>query len=325
MARVFIDGFESGSTQLWDTAYDVSMATGIAGMDGTYCCNVPVSSYLVKNLSAMTEIYCAFRFRPYSTGSGNRNIFVLYNDTTLLGFIRHANNNSDILRVYNGSGALLASGTAILTISNTYHIEVYFKTGTTNGAWKVKINGVMDIDFTGNVGTSLSVNRLRHGWRSTTELGGFHIDNIVVDNAEWPGNTRIQAIVPTAAGNSTEWTPDTGSNWDRVDEAPPSDTDYNYCNQANLVDLFTFSDLQGQVDTVKCVQVQARALRNGDPLPTKLQLGVRSGGSNYFSSSQDVPTSAKGLAALWETDPATSQAWTVSGVNNAEFGYKSAA
>ena len=37
MARVFIDGFESGKTDLWDLVVGACIATGIAGMDGTYC------------------------------------------------------------------------------------------------------------------------------------------------------------------------------------------------------------------------------------------------------------------------------------------------
>ncbi len=327
MARVFIDGFESGSFDLWDVVNNMQLISAPSnGLDGDYAAknNSTNNSYLHKNITSLSEIYVGVRLKvgDYS----NRAAISFYNSTTcLLVICRNTTSGCWQARLSSPTGTLLGEGTIATTLGQVIQIEVRYIPNTSSGVVQVKINGVLDINYSGNTTPgATSVNGVR--LNENTTGNPWHVyDNFIIDNSAWPGNTRIQAIKPTAAGNSTQWTPDTGSNWDRVDEVPPSDTDYNWCNQANLVDLFTFGDLQGQVDTVKCVQVQARAVRNGDPMPTKLQLGVRSDGVNYFSSSLDVTTSAKGFAALWETDPATSQAWTVNGVNNAEFGYKSAA
>lgn len=321
MARVFIDGFESGSLQLWEAVVGASIISALSGMDGNYCvdCYGTAQKYIKKNISALSEVYIAFRFIPKLTSR----FLGFYNGTTLLAKLQ-ISGNGGYVQAYRGT-TLIATGSTVINYDSAYLFEVKYTPHGTTGDFKVKVNGILDIDFSGNTtpgATSVDGIMLSN---NDGNIAPGYFDNVVIDDANFPGNTRIQAIKPTASGNSTQWTPDTGSNWDRVDEVPPSDTDYNWCNQANLVDLFTFGDLQGQVDTVKCVQVQARAFRNGDPMPTKLQLGVRSGGNNYFGSSLDVTTSAKGLAAIWEADPATSQAWTVNGVNSAEFGYKSAA
>ena len=65
MARVFIDGFESGKTDLWDLVVGASIASGIAGMDGNYClsCDAFGDYYAHKYVPAAAEYYLAFRYR----------------------------------------------------------------------------------------------------------------------------------------------------------------------------------------------------------------------------------------------------------------------
>jgi len=213
----------------------------------------------------------------------------------------------------------------------------------------------------------------------------------VVDDAVWPGNTLIQAIVPTGDGNSTHanwaahtvialnerrkptvfngceyectaragdyktapvtqptwpivegsevvddqitwtcrvgaWNPSTGSNYACVDEKPPSETDYIAVNHIGNVDTYAAGNLVGTIGQVKCVQLQALAIVEGEPTPTNLQLAIRSGGADYFGSSHAVPnTASTQLASLWPTDPATGLAWTESGVNAMEIGVKAVA
>lgn len=322
MARVFIDGFESRSADLWDSYNISSIVNDIPGMDGYSVWLNAAYTFLSKDLPAADEYYVAFRYRPATTSVGN-NLLYFMNGSSVLGHLRRQTSGSYYLEACRGSSTILATGSQSILANNTYLIEVRYKPHTSSGIFQVKVNGTMVIDYSGNTTDySLQINRIRISSESATSYNHY-FDNIVVDNANWPGDTRIQVLTPSGAGNSTQWTPSAGNNYECVDELPYSDSDYNSTGGANNMDLFAFSNLSGYIDSVKCVQVQARALYEGSPIPTKLQLVVRSGGSNYFSSSKDVPnTSAKSLSAIWETDPATSAAWTESGVNNAEFGYK---
>jgi len=54
----------------------------------------------------------------------------------------------------------------------------------------------------------------------------FCIDNLIVDNAGWIGQTRIQGLAVSGAGTTTQFDPSTGSNYECVNEVPYSDTDY---------------------------------------------------------------------------------------------------
>ena len=321
MARLFIDGFETGSLDLWDyNQQNASINSSLSGRDGNYCLSVDTSfnTSLEKNLPSRSELYVAFRLYPKNSA----NAIKFYYDSTLLGYL-YLTGTGGNFQAKRGDGTILATGTTTIDSQVWILVEVRYKPADSGGVFQVKVNGILDIDYTGNTTSGgSSVNKIALGTNNFNYGIGYY-DNIIVDDASWIGDTKIQAIKPTAAGNSTQWDPSSGSNWDCVDERPPSDTDYNYTNAADELDLFTFSDLSGSIEEIKCVQVQARAKYEGAPAATKLQLGVRLSSTNYFSASKDLTTAFKQHYHLWEQDPSTSSAWTASGVNAAGFGYKS--
>lgn len=327
MARIFIDGFESGSLDLWDLRNDnPTVATGISGMDGVYCANLNNSQrYIRINLpSAVGQLYASMRYRPMLSTSSYGIMSFFNAGTALLHVVRLS---PSAIAIYRGS-TQITSTTVNFPDNVTYLIETYYLPATSNGVVIVKMNGLGVINFTGQTTPgATTITRWGAGYNDMTlnNSANCYVDNIVLDDADWIGPARIAGLRPSSSGSSTQWTASSGQNWDTVDEVPPSDADYNYCVQNGLVDLFTFSDLSGQIEAIKCVQVQARALIQGNPIVNKLQLGVRSGSNNYFSNSKNVSTSPIGVWHLWRTDPATSEDWTVNGVNNAEFGYKSSA
>jgi len=331
MGRVFIDGFESGSLDLWDTLTgSPAIASGISGMDGTYCVNLTSNDKSISTpLPAADEYYLAFLYKP-TNDAYEASLVFFHNGTTVLGSLyKNASSNGNTLRIRRGneSGTLLATGTAVLNLNTVNLIEVRYKPHTSTGVFQVKVNGVLDIDFSGQTaGSILQINRFSLGRYGTSGYAYGYFDNVVIDNSAFPGNTKIQAVKPTAAGNSTQWDPSSGSNWDCVDEIPANDNDYVSTNSNGALDLYTFSDLTGSIGEIKCVQVQARTVKNGAPTPQNLQLAVRSGGTNYFSSSMAVPSiNPKILSNIWQLNPNTSAAWTVSEVNAAEFGMNAVA
>jgi hypothetical protein len=121
------------------------------------------------------------------------------------------------------------------------------------------------------------------------------------------------------------WSPSTGDNYACVEEVPASETDYVKVNAIGNIDTYAAGNLVGTVGSVKCVQVQALAISEGAPTPTRLQLVARSGAVDYFSADILVPATSATLANIWETDPATAAAWTEGGVNAMEIGVKAVA
>jgi len=324
MARVFVDGWEHGGIALWDAVVSGANVenAGTYDMDGNYCLYLYLYEYVQKTISANNEYYFAFLYRP-TTSSTNRDVFSVFSGATRLCDIKR-DTTTNVLYARVG-GITKATSTSIIVANIVFLIEVYIKIDDTVGRFVVKINGITDIDFTGDTkpGADTTIDGARLGY---FDYGcNAYFDNFICDNASWIGETKIQAIVPTAAGNATNWTPSAGSNYDCVEEKPPSDVDYVSTNTVNLIDTYTTGDLTGTIDEIKCVQVQARTAFDATPTPLNINLVARSGGTDYFSGDIAVPAAYKELNYLWEADPATAVAWIEAGVNALQIGIKSKA
>lgn len=335
MAREFIDGFESGALDLWDgilvePSVAVVSTVGL-DMDGDYAISCGVfteSEALRKNLTARDEYYFAFQWRPTGTASsgifgvdlGCDHQFTVWVNSCRLMELRTGREFSD---------SLLATGTKFINQNTTYLVECYFKIHDSAGIVQLKIDGILELSFNGNtniVGTTIDV--LRIGASDPWPPGRYpraYFNNIIVDSSAWIGETKIQGLVPTGVGNSAEWTPSVGANWECVDELPASDADYVATNANDITDTYQTEDMSGDIASVKCVQIQARAETEGAPTPTNLKLVARSGGADHLSSSKTVPAMVNSLWHLWEDNPADSAAWEESDVNALEIGVKSAA
>ena len=62
MSRIFMDGFESGDTGLWNTVSGASVNT-LAGKDGNYCVSIPsTTTYMIKQISSTSELYVSLKY-----------------------------------------------------------------------------------------------------------------------------------------------------------------------------------------------------------------------------------------------------------------------
>lgn len=324
MARIFIDGFESGGTDLLDTLSDMAISS-VNPASGGYC--IKGRGYIEKTIPANGEYYFKWRYREVSTSAPDGKILLaVYKGVTQL--VRIVHRSDERIEVFRGDSVSLGIGT-YNSLDTTWHLlEARIKISDTVGICQLKINGILDIDLTGidtKPGADTTIDKVRLGAGEIHATGGAYIDDIVIDDASWIGDTKIQALAPTGVGNTTGWTPSVGANWECVDEKPASDVDYVSINVVNITDTYAAGNMAGTVGGVKCVQVQSRAKTEGSPTPTNLKLVVRSGGADYLSGNNAVPASPKSFPYLWENNPADSAAWEEADVNAMEIGVKSAA
>ena len=326
MARVFIDGFESGEHDMWDAEGNATVASSVGkDMDGDYCLDIAnTSEYLSKTVTGAAEMYFAFLYRHISASYGKQ-VLGLYNGSNTALNV-NCLITSGLVTVRRGT-TLLDTGSKVLAANTTYLIEVYAKIADSGGRFVVKVDGETDIDFTGDTleSTYTQFDNVRLGYHGASYFGAAYFDNFIMDNSAWIGDTKIQAIVPTGAGNSTNWTPSAGNNYACVDEIPPSDADYVSTNSNDVVDTYAAGNLAGDVQSVKCVQIQSRARTDGAPTPKNLKLVARVNGTDYLSGDNAVSVAEKGLYNLWELNPDDSASWEVSDVNAMEIGKRSAA
>ena len=323
MARVFIDGFE---TQKWLASdgghWDVEVGSGenvFAGYSSGYCFGRPSNSgNLDKYLPAASSYYFGFHFKGTYFGA----LFKIYSGSTCLGSLYYSS-TTGLFSAYKGDLATwLATGTIPINALEWCHIQIYYLPHATTGTFQVKVNGVLDINYSGSTSPS-TVNINKFSLYCPGGSASFYWDNVVVDDAAWTGVSRIAILTPSGAGNSTQWDPSAGSNYACVDEVPYSDTDYIYTNVVDEVDTYALSDLPSEAAVIKCVQVAARARKEGSSTPQNIALAVRTTGGDAYSSDQALLTSYTTHMNIWETNPGTASAWTVSEVNAMEAGVKS--
>jgi hypothetical protein len=112
------------------------------------------------------------------------------------------------------------------------------------------------------------------------------------------------------------------SNYTAVDDPQDTgDTDYVATSGSGNIDTYAITDLTPTVGAVLSVVVNmvVRDDAGGSPAVAAV---VRSGGANYVGSSQNTSSGYNDLQEMFDIDPATGVAWTISGVNAAEAGIK---
>lgn len=129
-------------------------------------------------------------------------------------------------------------------------------------------------------------------------------------------------IRPNGAGATMNWNAE-GGDYTRVDEVTSDgDTTRLYTPTANNVATFAMENHGSESGTINSVTVYIFT-RGLDPISNVVQLAVRMGGTDYFSSNQTYNnTSYHNESAAWSTNPNTSSAWTWTDIDNLEAGMK---
>lgn len=322
MARLFIDGFEGGDFRQWDypSIYAIA-ATPKSGMTGTYCLQFTCCGerYLGKNLPSRSELYVAFKYYP-SDGSYSNGMCEFRNGTTVLA--RLTRDYATGLLVARRGTTILTTGSIPVSLSNTYLIEVYYKPHDTTGAFQVKVGGVLDINFIGDTTDgATTVDGFNIGSSTNSYYPVGYFDDVVIDDAGWIGNTKIQGLVPTANGTTNNFTASAGSNYECVDEVPGSLTDYVYSNTVGHKELYAMSNLSGDIAAVKCLSVDPYVMGYGNPDSTQLKPLVRTGGTNYQGAAKNILSlTPVRTQHIWELNPNTGVVWSEADVNGIEAG-----
>jgi hypothetical protein len=345
MARIFIEGFESGRlTDCWeqDIGYlqDVSLVTASTmGLTGIYALEIKTGFSNrtgirhIPALGSIAEIYFSFKVAIYpkaTTPIANLCYFKDSGGTVIGTLIRKANGKVAVFRGTKAGTELAAStqdysnAVSWLTLS----VEGWYKPLDSNGRWTIKVDGTTVITINTNIDTTAgleNIDRFCLGC-STGDDGGTAetytvYDDIVVDDAGWIGNSYIQKVVPTGVGaTAAVWTPSTGANWECVDEIPASDTDYIKANVTGYVDTYGCNNLTGTIGSVKAVRVMARYAYEGTPTPTKQKIAILSGGNNYYGADLTPSLTYQNAEKLWELNPADNAAWEDADISALEIG-----
>ena len=157
----------------------------------------------------------------YFTGIGTNYPIRLYDGTTQgVSLYKYSDGELGVTR---GTGTELKRTSGLrLAPYHWYYIELKVKCAT-SGTYELRVGGVTVASGTGN--TKLGAHDYHDGFRFSG--GGpagtfddlYFLDASGTTNNDFLGNVCVVTARPDAAGDSTQWTPDSGSNYARVNEA----------------------------------------------------------------------------------------------------------
>lgn len=335
MALLFFEGFDS-----YGTGTQLAQQANFTGNPGIVTTNVrtgraciDLNNAFVRNSFALsgTTIVLGVGARWTAVGASQR-VFRTWCSATSRSGIQVGINNSGQLTVgYGGStnpnqdnntafGVTLWTGTDIEPTATYVHYELKaVLSGTATGSWTLRRNGqvvqsqsgVITLANAADVVTGLILEG-RPG--SNTNFDDLYVcDGSGSDNNDFLGPVRVNALAPTA-NDAVAWTPNTGANWDAVNDASPDD-DTTYVSAASvLTDRYTIADLPASAAIVRGVRVVYRA-RKEDAATVETRALIRSNVTEALGPTDALDTTYRYYTAYYATDPNTGVSWTPAGVN----------
>ena len=334
MARVFTDGAEFGDNVFFSNPVLLTAATDQV-RSGAYsykfaATSTPSSSGIPG--SPLAELYYRQGVRVAGFHDSQR-IIRWFKGTTELGNLR-LNTITGLVQAYTSTGTLVATGTHPISANNWYLIEVHVKIGDSpDGIIQVKIDGVLDIDFSGDTkpGTDADVNGF--GWVP----GPSHImwiDDLALNDVaggvddSWCGDGRIIRLSANGNGDASDFDGSDGNQVDNyllVDEII-SDGDTTYVQSSTLDerDLYNLSasGLVATQDEILRVYGEVRARDTGSA-GNLIAMVVKTGGTEYASADVALPSAyGRVVGAAWKLNPNTAAAWTPTELDALQSGPK---
>lgn len=180
------------------------------------------------------------------------------------------------------------------------------------------------------------------------DLGGYLFsDDLYFDYStssevdDTPPARRYYPALPDGAGTYTNWDPDTGNNYERVDDPsdPDNDTSYVTTDTDANVDTYTFAALSSVVPEANPESALVQAYVRTSPIDggiAKLKFTSRLAATDVTTSAQRIRRQQSQywvagrvyldwtvLTGYFDTRPGLGGEWTEADFNNAEFGIES--
>lgn len=311
---IYVEGFEAGDITYyenkgWDWNGDIDSATPhqtLAGEGGSYYLETN-DSVTGPALPSSDGRWFHFYIRPIGTGP--------FNTGPRFDFQEPGTGSTNASVIFESAGGIeIRRGTSTVVASSTDYINTAVghwiaieMHADNSGQASVWVDGVEKVTFSGDLQSQST-----SGWNRVDITGGntfVIIDDIIVTTEE-EGRLEECYVLPSApdGDGTTALTPSTGStNWELVDEIPPSTTDYNEAT-ATAEDFYTMANLGFTPGRIVCYSLSSYVDRDGTI--TTGQQGVLSGATTDRKTAVTLGASGtyETIQAIWETDPNTSTA-----------------
>jgi hypothetical protein len=241
------------------------------------------------------------------------------------------------VRFHIKRGATTVATSSYFDFGVWHYIELSVTVRTsTNGAYELRHNGVLDISASGvNLadsgadGWNVFAFRYSSNLSSTLRYDDMYVlDGTGAKNNDFLGPSVVEGLLPNANGATVQWTNNgTGDNYTSVDDpanAVPDESGAGGTNGSDTngqQDLYAFEDLTQITGTIHAVQLG-------------VQLGMAAAGTRTVKTTYRDPdtTEADGdshvvdsttfdeFTEVFDDNPASAAAWDVADIDGGQFG-----
>jgi len=238
-----------------------------------------------------------------------------------------------------GTSGRIAEAVGIFNQLRWCHIEIRIIFDDSAGEIQMRVNGDLVINKTGidtNNGGNDTCDIIRwHGVESPStnddEYMGL-IDDVYILDGSGPApandpigpNIFIESILPTADGDTIQWTPSSGDNYTNVDdEIAYQGSDYNTSSTTGHVDLFEMEDLTIVSTDILAVEVRSAFISTAPGLVSLIPKVKENGTTGDGDAVPTIDDSAYlDCRYMFTTNPDTGSAWTSTEVDDMQCGYE---
>jgi hypothetical protein len=339
---LFCDSFDHYNTATLPEKYSFSGGATIVspGRTGANCLEFAYGSggSVQQNFASQSQFIVGVAFNPQAFGSGNPNnkIIVFFDQGMLQGaLVMNESGGLEYQTFPNGEPLTIASSAGgVITLGAWQYLEISVVFSPTAGSVVVQLNGInVVIDVTG-VNTSTTGNSTAGSVQLTDQNSGngpWYFDDFYICNEagaynnSFLGDVAIDCVVPDAAGQSTQWTPNGGTdpNWEIAAQIPPGGSSGYYLSSSVVgdFDLYEIASLPGSNDTIVGVQIVASAYKD-DSGARVLGVGFGNGTTYIFNAGFPLGGSYIMYEQTYDINPITNQAWVETDINSGQIGIK---
>jgi len=284
--------------------------------------------------------YVGFAWKANSVpGSGNwtpiLQFYQVEPHSQLLQVQLQQGNGGELAFTQTSSTTVLHETSGLGLVANTwYYIEAYLKSGTASvGALALRVNGVEEINASPTAtrfGFPPAADRIDEvRIVATGALGPRHsyddiyvLDDAGSTNNSFLGDCQVTTIYPNAAGDSSDFSPQSGSNFENVDDGETLDeANYVESDTAANRDLYGYENVTIPT-SIFGLQVNTDCELTGTS-PFDIKQVAKSGATTDVGPAESIWSDQNTVRRrLLEQDPDTTSAWTQSGINGAQFGFE---
>lgn len=322
MARLFTEGLEMADPLAFHSVYGAVTFTTATKRSGAYGLQLGYrDSWAKVDITDTNELFIRL---PINAASGIM-LYWLSDVTTSMGYI--SANASHLMEVRVGT-TLVATGAKVLSTSGWDLVEIRIKIADSGGIIQTKVNGIDDINYSGDTKPSTATNI-----SFIQFFGNGHVfDDIAINDTSgavdnsWCGDGHVIALVPNVNGDLSQLTGSDGNSTDNyllVDETPSnSDTDYVEGSTVDEKDLYNLA--ASGLSNVNISRVWGES-RSKDTVTAGglLAITIKTEGTEYDSGDIALSTSYTAIKGPeYLVNPQTGIAWTVAELDALQVGPK---